>query len=95
MPTYFVNGMHVHMKIAGKAPQPCRVIVERNGMRCYCQGIGEILCDWPTGDEASGSAHETCDMPLCKEHGIEVGKNRHYCPKHKAAADAAAPELFP
>lgn len=91
MPFYVVkiNGEEVrmHLKLSGKAPSPCRAPVQREGRTCYCMGIGSLLCDFPVGEA-------TCDMPLCTEHGIEVGKDRHYCPKHKAEADSAAPELF-
>lgn len=90
MPFYIqkIDGKDVRVHLSGrKLPAPCRAIVERKGIKCYCQGISSLLCDWPVG---SG----TCDMPLCAEHGTEVGKDRHYCPKHKAEADSAAPELF-
>lgn len=90
MPFYIVriDGKEVRMHIKGrKLPPACRALVDRQGLQCYCQAIGGILCDFPVGDS-------TCDMPLCTEHGIEVGKDRHYCPKHKAESDAAAPGLF-
>ena len=91
MPFYIVNGLRMHLKLAGppsKWPKPCKAIVERNGIMCHCQGISTLLCDYPVGDA-------TCDMPMCPEHGIEVGKDRHYCPKHAAEDRATNPSLFP
>lgn len=93
MPFYIVNGTRMHLKLAGppsKWPKPCKAIVERQGVQCHCQGISALLCDWPVGYE-----NATCDMPLCAEHGTEVAKNRHYCPKHLAEHQATHPELFP
>lgn len=80
MPFYIVNGTRMHLKLAGPPsnwPKPCKAIVERQGVQCHCQGISTLLCDWPMVYE-----NATCDMPLCAEHGTEVGKDRHYCPKH-------------
>jgi len=94
-PFYVVNGMRMHLKLAGppsKWPKPCMAFVERNGIRCHCHGISTLLCDWPVGDA-------TCDMPMCAAHGTEhnakAGDDRHYCPKHMAEHRAANPELFP
>lgn len=90
MPFYIVNGMRVHLNLgrnSKKWPKPCMVVVEREGIQCHCQGISGILCDWPVGDS-------TCDMPLCDSHATEVGRDRHYCPKHLAEHRAAEPELF-
>lgn len=36
----------------------------------------------------------TCDAPLCADHATEVGRDRHYCPRHLAEHRAAEPELF-
>lgn len=90
MPFYIVNGLRVHLNLGRnpkKWPKPCMATVEREGVSCRCQGISTLLCDWPVGEA-------TCDMPVCAEHGTEVGKNLHYCPKHLAEHRAAAPELF-
>lgn len=91
MPYYVVNGARMHLKLAGgpkKWPAPCRAVVERQGIKCHCEGISTLLCDWPVSDT-------TCSMPLCPDHGIEVGKDRHYCPKHAAQHREHFPELFP
>lgn len=39
-------------------------------------GISSLLCDWPLED---GS---TCDAPLCNEHALAIGPDRHLCPLH-------------
>lgn len=80
MPWYVVNGMSVHLNFGGRqrrAPPHCRAPVERAGKRAHCCGVGLLLCDWPTEDGRS-----TCSMPMCREHATEVGKDRHYCPRH-------------
>jgi hypothetical protein len=38
--------------------------------------ISGYLCD----HELEGG--KTCDAPLCDDHAHEVGKDRHYCPRH-------------
>jgi len=76
MPFYRVNGMLVHLKLAGprsKWPAPCCARLE-SGERCM--GISTVLCDWPL--DGGG----TCDAPLCEEHGLQVGEDRHLCPLH-------------
>lgn len=92
MPFYVVNGCTVHVKLSGKArrnpPKPCVARVEREGRPARCCGISTILCDWPL--EAGG----TCDAPLCPEHAVEVGRDRHYCPAHAALHREREPELF-
>lgn len=92
MPWYIVNGNRVHLKFSGKSarnpPAPCCARVERDGRAARCCDISTILCDWPL--EAGG----TCDAPLCTAHGAEVGRDRHYCPKHAAIAREREPELL-
>ncbi len=91
MPWYVVNGCPVHLKLSGKAaknpPSQCVARVERDGRPAKCCGISTLLCDWPVDGG-------TCDAPLCAEHGVEVGRDRHYCPRHAAAAREREPELF-
>lgn len=83
MPTYRVNGMLMHVKLAGpssKHPKPCCARVPANpgpktvSMRCCA--ISTTLCDWPL--EGGG----TCDAPLCNDHAQEIGPDRHLCPLH-------------
>jgi hypothetical protein len=92
VPWYVVNGCPVHLKLSGKAkknpPKPCCARVERDGRAARCAGISTLLCDWPV--DGGG----TCDAPLCPEHATEVGRDRHYCPAHRARQLADAPELF-
>jgi len=91
MPWYVVNGMSVHLKLSGKAkrspPAQCVARVKRDGRAARCCGISTLLCDWPV----EGG---TCDAPLCPEHGVEVARDRHFCPTHLAQHRAAEPELF-
>lgn len=79
MPWYVINDMPMHIKLSGKAkknpPAPCAARVDRRGYVARCCGISSFLCDWPVGDH-------TCDAPLCAEHALEVGKDRHHCPRH-------------
>jgi hypothetical protein len=91
MPWYRCHGLMVHMKIAGKAPAPCVARTTPDNplvpsQRCFA--ISTALCDWPLSDG------KTCDAPLCPEHATEVGKDRHYCPRHTAEHRASAPELW-
>lgn len=87
MPFYVINGLRVHVKMSGRAPAPCMHRVERQGIEQHCRGISAALCDWEVTDGA------TCDMPICAEHAAEVGKDRHYCPRHAAEHRAREPEL--
>ena len=36
----------------------------------------------------------TCDMPLCAAHARQVGRNKHYCPRHhqQGMQPAGAPD---
>jgi hypothetical protein len=46
------------------------------GPHCHepgCGAPGDNLCDWPMGEG------KTCDLPLCDEHGREVGEDRYFC----------------
>lgn len=85
MPWYRVNGMPVHIKLAGKAkrnpPKPCAARIPSNepgkvDMRCC--GISTLLCDHQLDDGT------TCDAPLCAEHAVEIGPDKHLCPRHAA-----------
>lgn len=44
-----------------------------------CRAPGEFLCDQPLGGSKTG---KTCDKPLCVQHAVEVGTDRHLCPPH-------------
>lgn len=45
--------------------------------RCSCcQRDASLLCDYPAGKG------KTCDKPLCSTCGVEIGRDRHYCPSH-------------
>jgi len=84
MPFYTVNGMRMHIKFSGrgKPPAPCVAKVGVGDTLRQCCDISSLLCDWPTSDG------QTCDAPLCTNHGREVARNRHYCPVHFAQAQA-------
>lgn len=91
MPTYRTKHGWMHIKMTNTkkhpAPAPCAATIELEGQRCRCAAMSTLLCDWPVADG-------TCDMPLCPDHGTEVGKDRHYCPKHAAEHAAHFPPLF-
>lgn len=91
MPFYRVNGTMVHLNLGRarnkKAPAPCVAALELDGKTVRCCGISTALCDWPVDGK-------TCDAPLCPEHATEVGKDRHYCPRHLELHRQRAPELF-
>lgn len=80
MPTYRVNGMMVHIKMAKSKkhppPAPCCARIELDGRLQRCLAMSSILCDFPL--EGGG----TCDAPLCPDCATEVGPDRHYCQIH-------------
>ena len=41
-----------------------------------CNGIGELLCDFPVGKE------KTCDRIMCRDHAREISPGIHYCEGH-------------
>lgn len=45
--------------------------------RCRCGAWAKFLCDHakPTGG--------TCDEPICREHALEVGEDKHLCRRHQ------------
>jgi hypothetical protein len=94
MPWYRINGMAVHMKLAGpksKHPKPCvaRIpAIEHRAGTVQCQCISTFLCDWKLSD---GS---TCDAPLCPDHAHQVEPDVHLCPTHLAEKRGSEPELF-
>lgn len=51
---------------------------------CACGRVAELLCDWKVGDKKSG----TCDKPICRQHALEVGPDKHLCPEHQKAYEA-------
>lgn len=93
MPFYVVNGMVTHLNLGRrKGPAPCVAEVGPDAQppRKRCCGISAFLCDWPVGEDSEG---QTCDAPLCDAHARQVGRNRHYCPRHHAQALAVQPQL--
>ena len=78
MPFYAVNGMRMHIKWGGrgKPPAPCVAKVGVGPQQHQCCDISAFLCDWPVAEGC------TCDAPLCNAHAHQVGKNKHYCPRH-------------
>ena len=42
-----------------------------------CAAPSEYLCDYPVGDD------KTCDRSICRQHGVQVGQNMHYCQSHE------------
>lgn len=57
----------------GKSRKKCR----------WCNLLAEFLCDHVAQvGLLPGAKAETCDAPICHKHAIEVGQDRHYCPRH-------------
>ena len=90
MPFYLVNGSRVHIKFSGrgKPPAPCVAQVGLANGRRQCCDISGYLCDWQV------SEGKTCDAPLCEAHAHQVGRNKHYCQRHRTEAEAVQPGLF-
>jgi hypothetical protein len=90
MPYYRVDGLMVHLNLGGKLrknpPAPCCAPIKVGERNERCMGMSSFLCDWKCEDGP------TCDAPLCPEHATEVGKDRHYCPRH--LAQQRQPELI-
>lgn len=83
MPYYRINGMLVHLKLAGpksKHPKPCcaRISSTVGAGLLQCRAISTILCDWKLEDGGS------CDAPICSAHAYEIGLDGHLCPIHAA-----------
>lgn len=91
MPFYRVNGLLVHLNLGGRLrknpPKPCCAPIELDGKRVRCLAMSSLLCDW----KVDGG---TCDAPLCEEHALEVGPDRHLCPIHAKLQRETQPELF-
>lgn len=87
MPFYRVSGQMVHLKLGGKLaknpPAPCCGRIGIDGIEHRCCAMSSHLCDWPL---QSGG---TCDAPLCADHAVEVGIDRHYCPRHHGLSKAS------
>jgi hypothetical protein len=63
---------------------------------CNCGKPMQFLCDWKIGKHANGR-RKTCNAPICSEHALEVGPNKHLCPEHQKAWrewQAAHPSLL-
>lgn len=92
MPLYRMGTGVVHIKLGGKAaknpPKHCMAPHQHAGTERmgHCCAMSSFLCDHDMGEGL------TCDMPLCAEHAVIVGKDRHLCPKH--FAERKDPELF-
>ncbi len=82
MPFFVVAGQPMHIRFGGrgKAPAPCVASVGIGAKQRKCCDISSYLCDWPLDDG------HTCDAPLCAAHARDVGRNRHYCPRHHLQA---------
>lgn len=94
MPFYRVGDTMMHIKFGGKLaknpPAPCcarRPSKWEGKPEVRCMAMSAFLCDWPVDGG-------TCDAPLCEEHAHQVAADRHYCPRHRAEQQRAAPELF-
>jgi hypothetical protein len=77
---YRMHGMMVHMR-GTKLPPACVGRIESTNQiapSMRCMAPSSYLCDWPV------EGGKTCDAPLCDAHATEVGKDRHYCPRHLA-----------
>ncbi len=85
MPFYRINGMNVHMR-GRKLPAPCGAAIGIAPVQQACRAISGFLCDFPM------DGRRTCDRALCAAHARQVGKNRHFCPAHHAAALASDPQ---
>ena len=75
MPFYNVKGIGtVHLRFGRKkdAIPPCGI----------CRDLSGYLCDFEVCPGV------TCDTPLCRDHAHEVGKDRHYCPRHLEESNA-------
>jgi hypothetical protein len=40
-----------------------------------------LLCDWKVKGKRSG----TCDAPICAQHALQVGPDKHLCREHQKA----------
>ena len=46
------------------------------GPHCIdCRSIAQNLCDYPLSGK-------TCDAPLCDEHSLRMGVDKHFCTVH-------------
>ena len=41
-----------------------------------CGAVADNLCDYPIGDG------KTCSAPICDDHSIIAGDDKHYCVDH-------------
>ena len=48
---------------------------------CACGRESSLLCDWKVKGKKSG----TCDAPICEQHALEAGPDKHLCPQHQRA----------
>ena len=48
---------------------------------CACGREADLLCDWKVKAKKSG----TCDAPVCKQHALQVGPDKHLCQEHRKA----------
>jgi hypothetical protein len=58
---------------------------------CYCCETPSIfLCDRDSG------GGKTCDNPICRQHSLQIGENKHLCVDcaNTHAADIPKPELM-
>lgn len=81
MPFYRIKGLMVHMR-GNKLPPACIGRIESDNplapsMRCMAPS--SIRCDFPM---VVGGRIITCDAPVCEQHAVQVGPDRHYCQRH-------------
>lgn len=48
---------------------------------CSCGREATLLCDWKVKGKRSG----TCDQPVCSQHALQVGPDKHLCQQHQKA----------
>jgi hypothetical protein len=70
--------------ICGSAPRrkPCQFCKDRFRWDGITRGAS-LLCDFPIA-KTLGGGEITCDAAMCDLCALEVGPDRHHCPKHKA-----------
>lgn len=92
MPFYRTPFGMVHVKLSGNAkrhaPRHCVAPIDVEGKPAKCCAMATILCDWKLSDGG------TCDAPLCLDHAVAIGPDKHLCPRHAAERAVQQPELF-
>jgi hypothetical protein len=80
VPFYRINGMNVHIRGSKRLPPPCSAAVglqtSDGAPMSACAAPSGFQCDWMIGNGL------TCDRHICGVHAFQVGKDKHYCPRH-------------